>query len=55
MASNLGSYENDFKYLKELSDKGALQATNSIFKDLDAKARNFPPLRRALDTLKVNY
>lgn len=48
-------YVKDFQYLKEKSDKGALNSSNEIYKKLDEKARNLPELRRALNSLKVNY
>lgn len=48
-------YKKDFQYLEGLSDKGALHASNSIYKSLKDKARNLPELQRALDTLRVNY
>lgn len=49
------SVAKEFQYLKEKSDKGALDSNNAIFKKLDAQARNLPELRRALGTLRVNY
>lgn len=55
MAGNLGSYEKDFKYLQELSNKGQLQASNGIYKKLAQQAKGYPPLARALDTLSVNW
>jgi hypothetical protein len=48
-------YLKDFNYLKDLSNRGTLQASNSIYKKLDEKAKNLPGLRRALDSLSVNY
>ena len=48
-------YVKDFQYLKEKSDKGALNSDNTIYKSLLAKSRNLPELQRALATLKVNY
>ena len=48
-------YVKDFNYLKEQSDRGTLNASNSIYKKLDQAARRLPELRRALDTLRVNY
>ena len=48
-------YVKDFQYLKEKSDRGTLDSSNAIYKKLDDKARNLPELRRALNTLKVNY
>lgn len=48
-------YKKDFNYLEELSQKGTLRADNSIYKKLKDKARNLPDLKRALDTLNVNY
>lgn len=48
-------YVKDFNYLKEKSDKGTLDSNNAIFRKLDQKAKNQPELRRALNTLKVNY
>ncbi|WP_193777205.1 hypothetical protein [Rhodococcus sp. YH3-3] len=49
------SYRKDFNYLRDLSAKGALLASNSIYQSLDSKARNLPGLRRALDSLNVRY
>jgi hypothetical protein len=48
-------YVKDFQYLKEKSDKGTLNSNNEVYKKLDGKARNIPELRRALNSLKVNY
>ena len=48
-------YQKKFQYLKELSDRGTLSSSNGTYKDLDAKAKNLPELRRALGTLRVNY
>ena len=48
-------YKKDFNYLEELSRKGSLQASNSIYKKLKEKARNLPELKRALDSLSVNH
>jgi hypothetical protein len=48
-------YVKDFQYLKEKSDRGTLTSKDAIYKKLDEKARNLPELRRALNTLKVNY
>jgi hypothetical protein len=48
-------YIKDFQYLKEKSVHGTLNSNNEIYKKLDAKAKNLPELRRALDSLKVNY
>lgn len=48
-------YVRDFNYLKEKSDRGTLTSNDQIYKKLDQKARNLPELRRALNTLKVNY
>ncbi len=48
-------YAKDFQYLKEKSDRGTLNSRNEIYKKLDARARNLPELRRALNSLKVNY
>lgn len=48
-------YLKDFQYLKGLSDKGTLQASNQIYKSLDQKAKDLPGLRRALNTLSAKY
>lgn len=48
-------YMKDFQYLKGLSDRGTLQASNPIYKSLDAKAKSLPGLRRALNSLSVRY
>ena len=49
------NYVKDFQYLKEKSDHGTLNSKNAIYEKLDAKARNLPELRSALNTLKVKY
>lgn len=48
-------YKGDFSYLEGLSNKGSLQASNNIYKSLKEKSKNLPELKRALDTLNVNY
>ncbi len=48
-------YVKDFQYLRDKSDRGTLDSNDTIYKKLDGKARNLPELRRALNTLKVNY
>lgn len=47
-------YRKEFAYLENLSNKGSLQASNSIFQKLKGKS-NLPELQRALATLRVNY
>lgn len=48
-------YQKDFNYLKDLSDRGALNSNNHIYQTLDMKAANVPELRASLGTLRVNY
>lgn len=48
-------YLKDINYLKELPERGSLLATNSVYKELDQKAKNLPGLRRALSSLSVKY
>jgi hypothetical protein len=48
-------YQKKFQYLKDKSDKGTLTNKDAIYQDLDQKAKNLPELRRALNTLNVNY
>jgi hypothetical protein len=48
-------YKKDFAYLEDLSNRGRLHASNDIYKNLKAKAQNLPELKRALDTLNVQY
>lgn len=48
-------YRKDFDYLKGKSANGSLQHDNNILKKLEEKAKNLPGLKRALDTLNVNY
>lgn len=48
-------YRKDFAYLDDLSNKGRLQVSNSIYQKLKRAARNLPELQRALNTLRVNY
>lgn len=55
MAEIPDQYKKDFSYLKERSDKGTLMHNNAILQKLDNAARNLPGLRRALDTLKIQY
>jgi hypothetical protein len=47
--------QKNFNYLREKSDRGALNSNDYIYKIMDQKAKNLPELRRALNTLKVNY
>lgn len=48
-------YRKDFGYLEELSSKGSLQASNSIYQKLKEKSQNLPGLKRALESLSVKY
>lgn len=48
-------YQKKFQYLKEKSDKGVLTSKDSIYQELDLKAKNLPELRKALNTLSVTY
>lgn len=55
MATIPDDYKKDFTYLKEKSDKGALNHDNNILQKLQEKAKNLPGLQKALETLKINY
>lgn len=48
-------YQKKFNHLKEKSDRGTLNSNDDMYKEMDAKAKNLPELRRALNTLRVNY
>lgn len=48
-------YQMKLNGLKEKSDKGALNSNDAIYKELDAKAKNLPELRKALENLKINH
>ncbi|WP_171906456.1 hypothetical protein [Arthrobacter sp. SW1] len=48
-------YRKDLAYLQEKSAKHALDSNNAILQKLQSKAKQFPELQRALDSLNINY
>lgn len=48
-------YRSDFEYLQGLSRRGTLQASNQILQKLEKAGAVLPEVKRALQTLSINY